>query len=259
MSSETVLRGGDLNLVVRIGDTVRRPVGPWSPAVHALLRHFEAVGFGGAPRFLGIDDEGREILSYVEGEAAFAPVPPGDEAIVAIGQLLRRMHDAQEGFERPADALWQRFPDEPEDGEVICHNDLFWTNVVLNGDVPTALIDWDLATPGSRLSDVGSAASFWAPLRIYEEAEEWGLPTDRRGERLRLLCDAYGLDAGQRADLLDDFMERRRLGYEAHRVWGGVERRPGWAEMWDGGSGQRILGNIAWVEEHRQELDVWLN
>ena len=181
MSSETVLRGGDLNLVVRIGDTVRRPVGPWSPAVHALLRHFEAVGFGGAPRFLGIDDEGREILSYVEGEAAFAPVPPGDEAIVAIGQLLRRMHDAQEGFERPADALWQPFPDEPEDGEVICHNDLFWTNVVLNGDVPTALIDWDLATPGSRLSEVGSAASFWAPLRIYEEAEEWGLPTDRRG------------------------------------------------------------------------------
>jgi hypothetical protein len=196
-----MLQGGDLNVVVQIGDTVRRPVGPWSFAVHALLRHFEAVGFDGAPRFLGIDDEGREILSYVEGDAAFAPVPPGDGAIVVL---------------------------------------------------------WDLATPGSRLADIGSAASYWAPLRIYDEAEEWGLPTDRRGERLRLLCDAYGLEAGHRADLLDNFMERRRLGYEAHRVWGGIERRPGWAEMWDGGSGQRILGNIAWVDQHRQELDRWL-
>lgn len=256
--SETLLPGGDLTVVSRVGATVRRPIGPWSPAVHALLLHFEAVGFDGAPRFLGIDDQGREILSYVEGETAFAPVPPGDDAIVALGQLLRRMHDAQEGFVPPPDASWQRYPDEPENGEVICHNDLFWTNVVFTGEIPTALIDWDLATPGSRLEDIGSAASYWAPLRTYDQAHEWGLPTDRRGERLRLLCDAYGLDADQRADLLDDFVERRRLGHEAHRVWGGIERRPGWAKMWDEGSGERILGNIAWVEDHRKELDAWL-
>ena len=59
--TETVLAGGDLNLVVRVGDSVRRPLGSWSSAVHALLRHFELVGFDGAPRFLGIDDQGREI------------------------------------------------------------------------------------------------------------------------------------------------------------------------------------------------------
>lgn len=54
--------------VVRVGDTVRRPLHRNSEFVHALLRHFEAVGFDGAPRLLGVDDQGREILTYVEGE-----------------------------------------------------------------------------------------------------------------------------------------------------------------------------------------------
>src|SRR6266436_863387 len=71
--SEVPLAGGDLNVVVRVGDTVRRPAGP--PGVRALLEWFEHVGFDGAPRFLGFDDRGREILSYVEGDPAFAPVP----------------------------------------------------------------------------------------------------------------------------------------------------------------------------------------
>jgi len=46
---EVSLAGGDVNvgehIVVRVGDTVRRPVGPRTPAVHALLRHFERVGW----------------------------------------------------------------------------------------------------------------------------------------------------------------------------------------------------------------------
>jgi hypothetical protein len=82
--SETVLEGGDLNHVVKVGDTVRRPQGEWSPAVHALLPHFEAVGFDGAPRFLGVDEQGREILSFVEGHAGLAPLPAEDEVLVGL-------------------------------------------------------------------------------------------------------------------------------------------------------------------------------
>ena len=44
--SETILQGGDVNLVERVVDTVRRPPGPWRPALHALLRHVEDVGNG---------------------------------------------------------------------------------------------------------------------------------------------------------------------------------------------------------------------
>ena len=99
---EVALVGGDVhvgeNVVVRVGDTVRRAVGPHTPLVHALLHHFEAVGFDGAPRALGFDERGREVLSYVEGTAALAPIPRGDDVLAALARLLRRMHDAQEGW-----------------------------------------------------------------------------------------------------------------------------------------------------------------
>src|SRR5690242_20727743 len=53
--------------VVRVGGTARRPAGPHTPAVHALLSHLHAAGFGGAPRPLGIDERGREVLSFIPG------------------------------------------------------------------------------------------------------------------------------------------------------------------------------------------------
>lgn len=250
--SETVLEGGDLNVVVRVDDTVRRPMGDWSPAVHALLRHFEAVGFDGAPRFLGIDEEGREILSFVEGEAGLAPLPAGDEVLVGLAELLRRAHDAVADFEPPADAAWF----SGGAGPLICHRDLFAPNVILRDGIPAALIDWDLAGPAEPLDDIVSAACFWAPLRT--DAGEWGLPSDRRPERVRLLCDAYGLSAEDRARLVDHAIKHRRGGYELHRRLGGEERRPGWREMWDAGSGETILGNLRLVEELRPELEAAL-
>jgi hypothetical protein len=56
---------------VRIGDTVRRQPGERAGFVHELLHHFEAQEWLGAPRFLGIDDDGREMLSYVDGYVAW--------------------------------------------------------------------------------------------------------------------------------------------------------------------------------------------
>jgi hypothetical protein len=77
--AEIPLKGGNMNTgVVRIGDTVRRPAGPWTPAVHALLDHLHGVGFPGAPRPLGLDEHGREILTFVPGTVAW---PEPDEEI----------------------------------------------------------------------------------------------------------------------------------------------------------------------------------
>jgi phosphotransferase family enzyme len=250
--SETVLEGGDLNVVVRVGDTVRRPVGEHSPAVHALLRHFEAVGFDGAPRFLGIDEQGREILSFVEGDAARGPLPPADDVLVELGRLLRRAHEAVTSFEPPADAAWF----SGGEGPLICHRDLFPPNVILRDGKPAALIDWDLAGPAEPLDDVVSAASHWAPLRT--DAEKWGLPSDRKPERVRILCDAYGLLAEDRARFVEKAIQIRRGGYELHKRLGGAERRPGWREMWDAGSGETILGNLRLLEQLRPELEAAL-
>jgi hypothetical protein len=54
--AEEPLSGGNVSQgVVRVGDTVRRPAGPHTPAVHALLSHLHAVGFAGAWAFVDWD------------------------------------------------------------------------------------------------------------------------------------------------------------------------------------------------------------
>jgi aminoglycoside phosphotransferase (APT) family kinase protein len=196
------------------------------------------------------------VLSFIEGEPALPPVPSADDVLPALGRLLRQMHDAQAGFVPPPEAQWHVAPlgPEPGEGDVICHNDIFPPNVIFRGGLPVALIDWDLAIPAPRLYDVASAANFWAPLAHDERARVFGLPTDRKGERLRLLCDGYGLEPSERVALLDVVAHRNRMGYEIHRVYGGERRLPGWREMWDAGSGDEILKRSAWFEAHRADL-----
>jgi chloramphenicol 3-O-phosphotransferase len=65
---EERLPGGNAGGAVLVDGTVRRPTGAWTPAVHDLLRHLEQRGFTGAPRVLGIDEQHREILTYLPGE-----------------------------------------------------------------------------------------------------------------------------------------------------------------------------------------------
>lgn len=239
--TELVLEGGDMNVVVRVGDTVRRPAQP--EGVRAVLRWYESVGFDGAPRFLGIDDRGRDVLSFVVGEPAFAPVPPGDDVVAGIGRLLRRAHDAQEGFVPPANPGWLRPP--RSDPEVIGHLDLFWTNVIFLGGRAVALIDWELAAPTTRTLEVALAATYWAGIRIDAQLLEWGLPLSRRGERLRILCDAYGLEREQRGRLLDELVAYRRDRIEGEQ-WRGTTPR------------EIVVANLAWVEAHASELARFL-
>ncbi len=241
------------------GGIVRRPAGPWTPAVHALLRHFEHVGFDGAPRAVAVED-GEELLSYVTGEPAGGSLPAaGDVAVFEVGTLIRRMHDAQEGFAPPADARWQALPRAPAGDEVICHNDVLGQNVVFRHGAPAALIDWELAAPGPRAVDVAAAASWWVPLRPDADVRRHRLPTTRRPERLRLLLDGYGLDREARQSFLDVVAAVWRSWHEAFRLWGGVERGAGWRDAFDGGRCAYIETNLRWLAANRRLLEHGLS
>ena len=99
---------GNVTEIMRGGETVRRATSPQSPAAHGLLRHLEACGFDGAPRFLGLDDRGREVLTFVDGEVNCYPLPYhiwSDETLVGAARLLRRFHDATLGYGAPEGAV----------------------------------------------------------------------------------------------------------------------------------------------------------
>ncbi|MBO0778013.1 MAG: phosphotransferase [Ktedonobacteraceae bacterium] len=199
---EIPLSGGNVSSgIVRIGQTTRRPMGPWSPAVHSLLRHLEEQGFEGAPRFLGIDEQGREILSFIEGEIGHYPLRDArwsDKTMVEVAHFVRRYHDAVSNFVPPRDAQWKQvFPDSAAH-EIICHNDIAPYNLVYLQNQPYALIDFDEAGPGPRVWDLAYVAYRFVPLAHAGDADlqRLGLtdPT-RQGQRLRLFCETYGINA----------------------------------------------------------------
>lgn len=107
---EVALPKGDVTEgVVRVGATVRRPRQAQSPFVEAYLRHLEAAGFDGAPRFLGVDERGRDVLDYIDGDVPGAPPEAWactDEVVAGIGRLVRRMHDAAAGWAPPPELDW---------------------------------------------------------------------------------------------------------------------------------------------------------
>jgi hypothetical protein len=217
--TEVLLLGGTTNAgrVARVGNTVRRPTRPTSPATHALLEHLERVDFDGAPQFLGIDDRGREVLSYIPGEAAVEPYPEWaltDAALVSVAELLRRYHEAAASFDVTGHT-WAHAVPAVFRGGLASHNDPNLDNVVFFGGRAVALIDFDLAGPGAAAWDVACAARLWAPLRAEEDAPE--AIRGRALERLRIFVDAYGVPRRERGLVVDAAVHTHDWAYEIVR------------------------------------------
>jgi aminoglycoside phosphotransferase (APT) family kinase protein len=208
---EHPLAGGNFDGdVVRVGDTVRRRAGPWTPAVHALLRHLDGVGFAGAPSAHGMDERGREVLDFIDGDVGRIPMDASiraDAVLVDVGRMLRALHDATTTFAVPEGAVWRQAVSDPGPIQVVCHSDWAPYNAVFRGGRLSAFVDWDFARPGSRVWDLAWAAHTWVPLRDDRECASagWPAPPDR-AHRLRLLCDAYGL--GDRRGVLQAIRAR---------------------------------------------------
>lgn len=254
---EVPLPGGLTNAgnVIRKGETVRRPLRPTSTATHALLLHLEQAGFDGAPRFLRVDKRGREVQTYIHGRAAIAPMESWattDEALVSVAQLVRRYHDAQAGFDFRRHE-WPLAAPEQFGHMLVSHNDLCPDNVVFQDGRAVALIDFDLASPGSRRWDVAAAARHWAPLIDPED-----VPDARQGrslQRVRLFLDAYGLARIDR----ENFAEVVAVAYQwAYAV---VRRQveeghASFVPYWSGGGADRARRSWEWLGRHRDLIQA---
>ncbi len=230
--------------VVRVGDTVRRPYGPWVPTVQVLLKHLEAQDFP-APRALGIDESGREVLSWVPGVSTWddhARYWSDPESLIKAAKLVRRLHDVLDLFDPPDDAVWRGGWGRPEDGRgPICHHDLAPHNIVISSDGKLGVIDWDGAGPGDRLGELAYAISGFVPLRRDSRCEElgWSSPPDRV-ERLEVFARGYGLPDGERSALADALIKSARGGVAFGEAMHARGREP-WASWWakDRGAGDR--------------------
>jgi hypothetical protein len=190
---EIPLSGGNITSVVRVGNTVRRSMQPWSRTIHHLLLYLERMHFNQAPRFLGIDERSREILTYIPGEVGFFPFIWSDESLRQAAQLLRRLHDATAAYEPPPDAHWQFTHPDRTRHEVICHNDFAPYNLVFVDHQPRAIIDFDTAGPGSRLWDLAYAVYWFVPLYEHDLPYARGLKDlPQASQRLQLFCNEYG-------------------------------------------------------------------
>ncbi|MEV0607890.1 phosphotransferase [Polymorphospora rubra] len=237
---ERPLPGGFVNTVVRVGDTVRRPATAASGFVRDLLRHLERCRWTGAPRHLGFDDRGREILTFIEGHVAWEEYQPADvrsdESLVAAARLVREFHDLTAGSGLAGDR------------EVVCHNDLSPKNTVYRdpgtGLRPVAFIDWDLAAPGARVHDVAHLCWQYAGLGPRADVDE-------AARRVRLIADAYEL--ADRAVLVETIL------WWQDRCWRGIAAgadagEPAMMRLRASGAVDGVRAAHRWTAGHRPVL-----
>lgn len=186
-----------------VDGTERRATGPWTPAVHALLRHLRQRRFAGAPQVLCLDEQGQEMLGFLPGATVGVARPwpawvHSAAALQQVGGWLHRYHDAVRDFVPPAGAVWRSSRRAWQPGDIIGHNDGAPYNAVWRPEhgAPGTLvgfIDWDFAAPCPPIWDLAFAAFSWVPLHArHVVAAEGFTDFDARPRRLRLLLDAYG-------------------------------------------------------------------
>ncbi|QCB95406.1 aminoglycoside phosphotransferase family protein [Cellulomonas shaoxiangyii] len=186
VAREETLPGGNVGGAVRRGATVRRPAGPWTPAVHALLAHVRARGLDGVPDPLGVDEAGREVLAFLPGEPVdLAEVT--DARLASAARWLARYHAAVADF-RPGRRRWRFEERDLRPGEIVCHHDATLYNMLVRApgaDDVVGVVDWDVAGPGVPLDELAMLA--WSGVPFYLD------PGPQEGaRRLRLLVGAYG-------------------------------------------------------------------
>jgi Ser/Thr protein kinase RdoA (MazF antagonist) len=209
--------GADTSGVVRVGDTVRRPSHPWWRAIHAFHVHLDAVGFSGAPRILGIDEEGREVLTYCPGTLEWPDAPylfSSDASLEQVAALVGDFHRAKASFVAPSDARWSDRLADPASGVIVVHNDLAPWNFVV-GEEHSVIIDWDYAAPERIEWELAYTIHTFVPLWPSSDPRaRSGLSDDEIERRVRVFAEGYELSTPSLRLALSLIPERCRRNHD---------------------------------------------
>jgi Phosphotransferase enzyme family len=262
---EILLHGGVANAgaVVRRGDVVLRPSNAHTASIHRFLGALAKAGFEGASVPLGVERDGRERLRFLAGDVPVPPYPSWarrDEALASIAALVRRFHDASAAGFRPGEReTWSDEMSDPAGGTVVVHNDVCLENVVFRAGVAVGLLDFDFAAPGRPMYDLATFARMCVPIDDPSRTRlGWTLDADLPA-RLRLVADAYGCEATQRAELLAclDASIERGGQFVLRRVQAGDQN---FIAMWESAGGMaRFDRRRAWWAAERPSFAAALS
>ena len=262
-SQEKKFIKGNISEVIQVGNIVCRDIKPQSESIHRLLLHLENKGIQFTPRFLGLNENNQEMMSFVEGETIedYPQINDIDKKVMAVqiaAKMLREYHDATLDFKRYPNDIWFLDYEGKLQTEVICHNDFAPYNVTFIGNLPIGVIDFDTACPAPRIWDVAYAVYRFVPLgmKVYNPVTknyrryDKTLDCSERRLLLSTFLDTYGISDA--SEVLENVIMRlqalvKLFDEECHKG------NAAFVKMKEEGHQQLYINEIVFITENKYE------
>lgn len=248
---EEQLPGNESHPIIRIGDKVHRPTEFWQPAVRDLLNYLDSVNFPYSPKHFGVDDEDREVLSYIDGESGKKGWTNiiNEDGLCSYAKLLRTYHEAVANYKPSPSLEWANGQKGLKSGQIVCHGDFGPWNIVWKEGQPVGIVDWDLAHPNTPEYDILYALEYSAPFRDDEATNNHhhfkSVPDRKR--RIKIFLEAYGTPMIKDVASKVAAMQREVGKYEASLAKRGIQPQVDWVAN---GDLDEVEKRARWTEQN---------